>query len=386
MPPVAQGAATVLRAVLDRGPVARSTIARATGLSPAAVTRHTAELAANGLVRELSAPIATGGIGRPHIPVDIDLDRHLVAGAHIAVGHTTLAVLDLRGTVLAQESLSHTDGAPGAVLSSAARRLPAFVRRHAAGRVPLGIGVAVGGRVDPGRGVLVGHGPLGWYDVDVMAAFARHTRAPVQVDNHARALARAEQLFGRVRSAGSAVHLFVGNVVDAAIIVGGDVHHGPGSAAGDLAHQPLGDPDTDCPCGRRGCLQATVSSGALARRAMRDGIVAAPSFSDLLDAAMAGNVPARQLFHQRAEVLGRAVALLLDVVNPDVLVLTEAGVLFLPECLDTVRAQVGARSQVCTDPVRQVVASSFAAGDVLAVAAGAVALDRIYRHPTGTGR
>jgi predicted NBD/HSP70 family sugar kinase len=388
MPPVSQAArvsgssATVLRAVLDRGPVARSTIARATGMSPAAVTRHTAELAACGLIRELATQ-AAGGIGRPHIPVDIDIDRHRVAGVHIAVGHSTLAVLDLRGNVLAQESLPHADPAPRAVLTSAARRLPAFVRRHAV--APLGIGVACGGWVDPERGVLVDHGALGWYDVDIREVFARHCAAPVGVDNHARALARAEQLFGHARSVAGAVHLFVGNAVDAAIVTGGDVHHGPGSAAGDVAHQPLGDPDVVCQCGRRGCLQATVSSDALARRAVADGVLPRPSFSALLAAAQAGNVQARQLFRHRAEVIGGAAALLLDVVNPDVLVLTEAGTLLLPDCLDVVRAQVLARSRAGTDPVRKVVVSSFPAEDVLAVAAGAVALDRVYRDPIGVG-
>jgi len=390
MPPVSQAArvsgssSTVLRAVLDRGPVARSTIARATGLSPAAVTRHTADLAAGGLIRELATQ-AAGGIGRPHIPVDIDIDRHRVAGVHIAVGHTTLAVLDLRGNVLAQESLPHADPAPRAVLTSAAQRLPAFIRRHAVTRTPLGIGVACGGWVDPARGVLVGHDSLGWYDVGIREAFARHSAAPVNVDNHARALARAEQLFGQAGSVVSAVHLFVGNAVDAAIVTGGDVHHGPGSAAGDVAHQPLGDPDTDCPCGRRGCLQATVSSDALARRAAVDGILPRPSFSALLAAAKAGNVQACQLFRHRAEVIGGAAALLLDVVNPELLVLTEAGTLFLPDCLKVVHDVVRARSRAGTDPERKVVVSSFPAGDVLAVAAGAVALDRVYRDPLGVG-
>ncbi|HEX3784877.1 MAG TPA: ROK family transcriptional regulator [Pseudonocardiaceae bacterium] len=381
----ASGAATVLRAVLDRGPVARSTIARSTGLSPAAVTRHTADLAASGLIRQLPQQAAAGGFGRPHLPVDIDLDQHVVAGVHIAVGHSTLAILDLRGNVLAQESLPHEESSPQAVLSAAARRLPAFVGRHSGERMLLGVGVASGGWVDPGRGVVVEHAPLAWREVGVREIFARHTRAPVVVDNHARALATAEQLFGQARSAASVVHLFVGNVVDAAIVTGGSVHHGPGSTSGDIAHQPLGDPALRCPCGRRGCLQATVSSSALAHRAAAEGIIARPSFPALLAAAKAGDPRARKVFLRRAEVLGGAVALLLAVVNPDVLVITEEGMLFLPEGLDTLRATVAARSHAGTDPVRQVVVSSFPAADLLAVAAGTVALEAVYRDPTGLG-
>ncbi|HEV3359920.1 MAG TPA: ROK family protein [Pseudonocardiaceae bacterium] len=381
----ASGAATVLRAVLERGPVARSTIARSTGLSPAAVTRHTADLAAGGFIRQLPQQTASGGLGRPHLPVDIDLDRHVVAGVHIAVEYSTLGILDLRGNVLAQESLPHAANTPQSVLNTAAQRMPGFIRRHSGGRRLLGIGVASGGWVDSGRGVVVEHAPLAWRDVGVREVFAQHTRARVAVDNHARALATAEQLFGQARTATSAVHLFVGNVVDAAIVTGGAVHRGPGSAAGDIAHQPLGDPDVRCSCGRRGCLQATVSSAAIAARAAAEGIIAQPSFSALLAAAKAGEPAALAVFRQRAEVIGGAVALLLDVVNPDVLVITEAGALFLPECLATVRDSVRARSHACVDPARQVLRSSFAATDLLAVAAGTVALDAVYRDPTGAG-
>src|SRR4051812_32154688 len=73
-------ASAILRAVLDGGPIARSTIARRTGLSAAAVTGHTAELTRLGLLHELPEAEPRGGVGRPHVPVDLDTGRH-VAGA-----------------------------------------------------------------------------------------------------------------------------------------------------------------------------------------------------------------------------------------------------------------------------------------------------------------
>ncbi|NEA47758.1 helix-turn-helix domain-containing protein, partial [Streptomyces sp. SID10815] len=60
-------ASAVLRSVLAHGPVARSTIARLTGLSPAAVSDHCARLARLGLIREAAAPRQSGGVGRPHV-------------------------------------------------------------------------------------------------------------------------------------------------------------------------------------------------------------------------------------------------------------------------------------------------------------------------------
>lgn len=377
----ATGRASVLRTVLAQGPVARSTIARHTGLSPAAVTRHTADLAAFGLIREVPAEPTEKRMGRPHTPLDIELDLHVATGIHIAATHCTLAVVDLRGRVVAQERLPHRTGDPTTVLRAAARRLSGFVDEHANGREPLGVGVAIGGWVDPELGLLVEHHPLGWRDVPVRDLVAEHTGLPVRVDSHARALVRAEQLFGLVGSADSVVHLFVGNVVDAAIVTGDAVHHGPRSAAGDIAHQPLGDPTVRCPCGRLGCLQATVSDRAFADRAVFRGIIGEPSMAVLLDAAVRGDPAARQLFRDRATSLGGAVALLLDVLNPEVLMVTEAGLLHLPDCLDVLHAEVRRRSHVCACPEAQVRVPGFPPGDLLAVTAGTVLLDLVYTNP-----
>ncbi|MEU5694993.1 ROK family protein [Actinosynnema sp. NPDC020468] len=366
-------AATVLRSVLANGPIARSTIARLTGLSAAAVTRQYAELADLGLLREVAedrVPRAT--VGRPHVPVDIDVDRYAVFGVHIAYAHTTLAVVDLRGRVLDQQRESHRGTTPEAVLGRVVERFPAFHRDHLGDRTPLGVGLAIGGWVDPARGVVVRHSQLDWRDVPAREAL-RPLGLPVHLESHSRALARAEQLFGAQRGRGSLVHLFVGNVVDAAIATGGTVHRGPRSAAGSVAHLRLEGSTAECPCGRRGCLQATVSDRAVAERAVRDGLIPRADLQLLVLSAQSGDERARRVFRERARQVGRAAGLLLDVINPEVLVVTEAGVICLPECLDEVRAQVGDRGE-------SVVPTSFGA-DVLSVAAGSVVLDTIYDHP-----
>jgi predicted NBD/HSP70 family sugar kinase len=138
--------------------------------------------------------------------------------------------------------------------------------------------------------------------------------------------------------------------------------------------------DDPCSCGRRGCLQAAVSSRTLARRAAREGIIPSASYEALLAAARAGDGLAVGLFRERARLVGAAAALLLDVLNPEVLVVTEQSALYLPQCLDDLRAEVSERSRVCSDPVRSVVTTSFG-GDALPVAAGAVLLDAVYANP-----
>ncbi|MER7727545.1 ROK family transcriptional regulator [Streptomyces sp. NPDC096323] len=379
------GTGSVLGAILDHGPVARSTVARLTGLSPASVSGHVGRLLARGLVRESAETSGPKGLGRPHIPVEIDTGRYLVAGAHIAVAHSTVSLMDLRGRIVAEERQPHRTTDPRRMLGELVARLGRLAAAHGSGRTVLALGFATGHRVDPVAGVIVEHPQLGWRDVPVRDILGAATGLPVHVDSHSRALARAEQLFGETSTRTSTVLLFVGAVVDAAFATEGAMHRGPRSGAGSVAHLPLGAGGTGgtepCACGRSGCLQSEVSERAMVRRAAGKGL-AVGSFPELLEQALAGEERAVALFRRRARLVGRAAALLLDMFDPEVLVVVEPGVGRIPECMDDLRAEVAERSWVCDDPERVVVPTSFT-GSVLATAGGAVALGALYADPLG---
>ncbi|MFF3907093.1 ROK family protein [Streptomyces sp. NPDC001848] len=368
-------ASVVLRSVLEHGPVARSTVARLTGLSPASVTEHCARLTGLGLIREEAAPRRSNGVGRPHVPVDLDTERFVVGGVHVAVPYTTVALLDLRGRVMARRELKHGRTDPGRVVARAAEGLAALLA-ETPGREPLGVGVAVGGWVDRETGTVVEHELLGWREVPVRELLQARTGLPVQVDGHARALVNGERLFGRARGSRSVLHLFVGNVVDAAFATNDEVHHGPRSQAGAIAHVPVPGGTEPCSCGRTGCLQAELSERTLCRRARAAGVIDGMNPMHVVAAAAAGDVAARRLLTERARMTGRAAGLLLDVLNPETVVVTEVGVMHFEDCLNALREAAGKdRSAVLTP-------TSFP-DSVLAVAGGSVMLDALFRDPFG---
>jgi predicted NBD/HSP70 family sugar kinase len=391
-------AAAVLRAVLDHGPVARAGIGQATGLSPAAVSRQTADLISLGLLRELpEAQRATPRAGRPHIPVDVDAARHLVCGVHIAVPLLTFGLVDLRGRVVASERVEH-DGDPAAVLKLISRHLPDFVRRHGerrrspAGRFArddahaaapgqlLGVGVVSGGLVDARNGTILEHAPLGWRDVPVGASLRAATGLPVHVDGHARALAQAEILFGDPRARRSLVHLFAGHVVDAAIAMDGTVLRGQRSAAGGVAHLRIPGSTEPCPCGGTGCAEATLSERVWLARAAADGSIRRPDIHLLAETVAAREPAALELVRTRLRLTSRLIAMLIDMIDPEVVVLTELGTLQLPELIAQVHAEVAAHSRSCSAPEQVVRPTSFGSG-VLAVAAAAGILGAVHRSP-----
>ncbi|MBR7833855.1 ROK family transcriptional regulator [Actinospica durhamensis] len=387
--PVAQtgrrgaNAGAVLRTVLHHGPIARSTIARITGLSPAAVTGHCADLAAAGLLRELPDEVRSNGAGRPHIPVAIDVTRHLVAAVHIAVPQTTVALLDLRGRVLASDSVPHQCTDPDAVVRRAAQALAELCAAHGGAR-PAGIGVAIGGWVEAESGTVMDHPRLGWSLVPLRAMLSALTGLPVHVDNHSRALLHGEILLGRAHAAASVLHVFVGNVVDAAFATRGEAHHGAGSQAGAIAHLPVEGSDAPCSCGRTGCLEATVSESTLTRRAVAQGLIRAPDYRLLLAAAIAADPGAVALLVERARLVGRAVALLIDVFGPELAVVTDPAAAYLPDVLAALRGSARDHLRTVREDVDEMLVPTGFRGIVLETAGAAVILDALYRDPLRT--
>ncbi|MER5865854.1 ROK family protein [Kitasatospora sp. NPDC002040] len=374
-------AAAVLQTVRDHGPVARSRIAALSGLSPAAVTRQVVDLTRIGLLRERPELAAAGSVGRPQLPVDVDTGTLAVAGVHIGVPHSTLSLLDLRGRVLAREEMGNRGLTGRAVLDRVTDRLPGFLATARESRRVIGLGAIMGGSVDPVRGVTVRHQPLGWHEIPLRAALEQAGGLPVHVDNHARALAQSEILFGRPAARRSVVQVFVGHVVDAALGTGGLVHRGPQSATGDVAHLPVTGSRALCVCGRRGCFMTAASDGALYAEAAAAGVIAAPERALMLAAVQAGDPAADRLVRRRARLIGQAVALLVDVVNPDLVVVTETFAMLDRRYLDAIRAEVVRRSHLCQDP--ELIVTQQLGADVLAVAAGAVVLGGLYRSPLG---
>ncbi len=366
-------ASVVLRSVLEHGPVARSTLSRLTGLSPASVTDYCARFTEAGLIHEAAVPRRSQGVGRPHVPVDLDDSRFGVGAVHVAVPYTTVAVLDLRGRVLAERQLKHERTDPASVLARAADGLVALLD-ETPGRRPLGVGFAAGGWVDRETGTVVEHPLLGWREVPAREVIGARTGLPVHVDGHARALVNAERLFGRARGSRSVLHLFVGNVVDAAFATNDEVHHGPRSQAGTIAHLPVPGGTEPCDCGRVGCLQTELSERTLCRRARAADVDAGLNPMRVVAAAAGGDPTAVRLLVERARMAGRAAGLLLDVLNPERVVVTEIGIISRADCLAALREAVG------PDRAADVMPTSFP-DSVLATAGGAVALDVLYRDP-----
>jgi predicted NBD/HSP70 family sugar kinase len=375
-------AASVFGAARQRGPIARDAIAQVTHLSIATVNRQVTALLDAGVLRERADLAVPGAIGRPRVPVEVNHEPYLTLGIHIGARNTSIVAADLFGRTLDAVETPTPRGSQAAALAalavSARRYLSRWHRRR-----PLWVGVAAGGVVDSSTGCL-DHPRLGWSDAPVGPVLAEALGLPVSVASHVDAMAGAELLLGvrRQPAPGStSLYIYARETVGYALSIGGQVHSptsGPGTIAALPAHSEL--------LGGSGELESTVSDEAVLIAARKARVIPAEgpasTMAAVLRAARQGNAKAQELLAERARVLGEAVALLRDMLNPDDLVVGGQAFTEYPEGMELVEAAFAKRSVL---PARQIRVTAFG-NRVQEAGAGVVSLGGLYADPIGAMR
>ena len=375
-------ASSVFSAARLRGPIARDVIAKVTGLSIATVNRQVTALLDAGVLRERADLAVSGAIGRPRVPVEVNHEPFLTLGIHIGARTMSIVATDLFGRTLDAVETPTPRGAQAAALASLAGSARRYLSRWHRRR-PLWVGVAAGGVVDSATGYL-DHPRLGWAHAPVGPVLAETLGLPVSVASHVDAMAGAELLLGVRRQptpSTTSLYVYARETVGYALSIGGRVHSpasGPGTIAGLPVHSEL--------LGGSGQLESTVSDEAVLVAARKARVVPAEgpasTVTAVLKAARQGNAHACTLLAERARVLGEAVALLRDLLNPDDLVVGGQAFTEYPEGMSLVEAAYSERSVL---PARDIRVTAFG-NRVQEAGAGVVSLGGLYADPIGAMR
>lgn len=185
------------------------------------------------------------------------------------------------------------------------------------------IGVSIGGPMDPYEGVILGPPHLpGWDRVPLRALIEERFSLPAYVEHDAKTGALAEWMFGAGRGTDNMVFLTAGTGLGGGIIADGRLVRGAASAAGECGHWRIAA-DGPLMFGKRGSWESYASGAgmaALARERFPERFAAA-SAAELADLARSGDREARAVIAESAEALGRGLALLVDLLAPEVIAL-----------------------------------------------------------------
>ena len=335
----------VLAAAMQRpGPLTRAEITAATGLSPPTVGSLSAALVKLGLLQELARGPSTGG--RPPHAVQFNARFGLVAGVVLGEATTRLAVADLAGeTLAATEEATPRDDGPERLLAWMSERIRTLLKDA---RVPrerplLAVAAGLPGAVDRQRGTVVGLMPgfRSWEGLPVGASLEHQLGSPLVLENDVNLAVLGEHWRGAALGHDTCVFIFLGTGIGAGILIGGELHRGHHSLAGEIAVMCMASEAVAGGLGGRGWLETLVGLDTIVRRWRPD----APGemreqARALLQAARAGDGGALQALDDAATLIGMAAAHVSLVLDPSLLVLGGPLLANGSEVLERVRAVV----------------------------------------------
>ncbi len=198
-----------------------------------------------------------------------------------------------------------------------------------------GAGIGSPGPLDTRSGVVILTPNLGWSNMPLRDRISTRLALPASLDNDANCALMGEWWLGAARGARHAVAFTLGTGVGGGLIIDGKLYHGASDVAGEIGHITIDTNGRRCSCGNDGCLEAYASGPAIARRAVE----AIEAGAETVLALIAGNDPSRitaqtvyeaaadgdplalEVVQDTARYLGTGVANLINILNPEVVVI-----------------------------------------------------------------
>lgn len=384
----------VLECLRTHTTLSRAGLAAKTGLNPSTVSSIVTELLQEGLVRETD--LLPSPNGRPGRLLELSPDGGSAIGIEINVDYLSVMLTDFCANILwrCRVPSDPQDSQEAILLKSIQLVREGLAAEPAQGLRPLGIGVGVPGLVEMHTGELKLAPNLKWQGVPIRAILSTAVDLPVFVENEANAAALGEYYFGAARGVENFIYLSAGIGLGGGILIGGKLFRGSQGFASEVGHMLVQPGGELCGCGRRGCWETLVGPQAVLRRVqktLREGarssmgaMVAGDflriTFENVVQAATEGDPVALQALDEVGTYLGVGVANLINIFNPELIVLGGALNLASPFLLPAIERTAQVDSLLpAYEPVR--IVPSFHGTDACVMGAVTLVLDEILREP-----
>lgn len=327
-----------------------------TGLNRSTVGALVSELTNAGLVSERAG--SAGAVGRPSLIVVPEPGAAIVLAFDIRVDRIVGAVAGLGGEQLARVEQRHgrSGYGPDAAVGQMAVMAHELLAAVPVGATWVGVGVGVPGIVDTRTGEVKLAPNLDWVDVPIGPMVHRALASElgdvphVVVGNDADLGAIAEHSRGAAAGAQNVIYLSGEVGIGGGIVLNGQLMSGAGGFGGEVGHMTLDPRGEPCHCGSRGCWETLVGRDAVILKAGRS--LDEADVRDVVAAAIADDAAAKASLHEFANWLGIGLRNLVNVFNPEVIVLGGHLGAVLPELAPQVDEQVNQSVRASLEQVR----------------------------------
>lgn len=262
----------VLRALHQNGAMSRKRLAELLGLTPAAITKLTAEMLAEGLLRECGT-VLSASAGRKEILLEISPENRCALGVLVNLRQAILSAVRLDGSIVFAEELEISAGADAdETVDLLSDRLLICTREHGISAAEIiGVGIAVRGILTAdGRGVADSFGALAQKGYPLCERIEARTGYHAVLENNVRALFAAQQFFDREAADGPQFFLRCEYGIGAAMTIDGRMLRGATRQCAEIGHIPIiRRGGRLCSCGKTGCLETIASPAAITEAATR---------------------------------------------------------------------------------------------------------------------
>jgi len=228
----------------------------------------------------------------------------------------------------------------------------------ARGKEIAGVGIGSPGPLDTKTGVVLLTPNLGWTNFPLRDRLTQALGLPATLDNDANCAIFGEWWRGAARGADHVVGLTIGTGIGGGIVLGGEIYRGASDIAGEIGHMTIDSTGRLCKCGNYGCLEAYASGPAIAARAVEgirpgadtslpkyvNGDLSKITAQVVYEAAHDGDDYAREVVKDTAKFLGAGVASIINIFNPEVVVICGGVTLAGDRLFEPLRAEVRRRA------------------------------------------
>lgn len=370
---------TMLRLLHLGGAQSRSHLTAVTGLNRSTVGDLVSTLASLGLVGERPGDVR--GVGRPSLVVEPVSTSAAVLALDFRVERTIAVLVGLGGGVIARVERRHTSGGEAALVAEVTRASEEVLAFLPPDSEWVGTCVGVPGVVRVSDGLVRFAPNLGWSDVplgDLLRASVGGGRGDVSVRNDADLGVLAEHMRGSARDSSTVLYLAGDIGVGGGVIVDGRPLVGAGGYGGEVGHMRVNPRGHVCRCGATGCWETEIGSAALLRAAGADP---AADVADLFARATQGQEDVIEAFGSIADWLGVGLVNLVNMLNPQAIVLGGHLGMTYAIASDRVLSQIDGALPASRELVR--VCASRLGGDATLIGAAEVAFSALLEDPVG---
>jgi glucokinase-like ROK family protein len=379
-------------------PFSRAELATRTGLNRSTVSIIINELIEDGFV--LETDLQSSRVGRPGRDLVLNPGGGGAIGVEIGVDFISLLLTDFIAEPIWWKRVVIDPPEEQDQLIELATEMTqqALERANQAKLRPLGIGLGVPGLVEVNQGILTLAPNLHWNNVPLRAIWTKRFNLPVFVENEANAAALGEYYYGVARGVQNFIYLSGGIGLGGGVVIHGQLFRGANGYAAEIGHismDPLGE---NCGCGKRGCWETQVSPRALLRRIqhrlaggekslledMAAGDLGTLTFECVVGAARQNDTLACTALEEIGHYLGVGIANLVNIFNPELVVLGGALNLASPFIVPAIEKTVKAYALKPSSQTLRIAASALGT-DACIVGTIALVVDDILREPIFNG-